>query len=92
MADDVDVELVWFPVYTDSLTALNVGKLDCNLQTWSDTMAPLAEGIPLKAVLLLDNSFGNDAMVAKPGIATPKDATRLAAEFPKIAQSFALLP
>jgi hypothetical protein len=26
------------------------------------------------------------------GIATPKDATRLAAEFPKIAQSFALLP
>jgi NitT/TauT family transport system substrate-binding protein len=70
---NVDVELVWFPVYTDSLTALNVGKLDCNLQTWSDTMAPLAEGIPLKAVLLLDNSFGNDAMVAKPGIATPKD-------------------
>jgi aliphatic sulfonates family ABC transporter substrate-binding protein len=69
----VDVDLVWFPVYTDSLTALNTGQLDCNLQTWSDTMAPLAEGIPLKAVLLLDNSYGNDAMVAKPGIASPKD-------------------
>ena len=41
----VDVELVWFPVYTDSLTAVNTGQLDGNLQTWSDLMAPLAEGI-----------------------------------------------
>ena len=64
----VDVELVWFPVYTDSLTALNTGQLDGNLQTWSDTMAPLAEGIDLKVVQILDNSFGNDAIVAKPGI------------------------
>ncbi|MEW6268189.1 MAG: ABC transporter substrate-binding protein [Thermodesulfobacteriota bacterium] len=69
----VDVELVWFPVYTDSLTALNTGKLDGNLQTWSDTMAPLAEGIPLKVVLILDNSFGNDAIVARPGIDSVKD-------------------
>ncbi|HEY8517334.1 MAG TPA: ABC transporter substrate-binding protein [Candidatus Binatia bacterium] len=69
----VDVELVWFPVYTDSLTALNTGKLDGNLQTWSDTMAPLSEGIPLKVVLILDNSFGNDAIVAKPGIESVKD-------------------
>jgi len=69
----VDVNLVWFPVYTDSLTALNTGQLDCNLQTWNDAMAPLAEGIPLKAVVLLDNSFGNDALVAKPGIETAKD-------------------
>jgi NitT/TauT family transport system substrate-binding protein len=69
----VDVELVWFPVYTDSLTALNTGRLDGNLQTWSDTMAPLAEGVPLKVVALIDNSFGNDALVAKPGIESPKD-------------------
>ncbi len=69
----VEVELVWFPVYTDSLTALNTGQLDGNLQTWSDTMAPLAEGIPLKVVALLDNSFGNDAIVAKPGIDSMKD-------------------
>src|SRR6185295_12525523 len=69
----VDVELVWFPVYTDSLTALNTGQLDANLQTWSDTMAPLAEGVPLKVVALIDNSFGNDALVAKPGIESPKD-------------------
>ncbi len=69
----VDVDLVWFPIYTDSLTALNTGQLDCNFQTWNDTMAPLAEGIPLKTVLILDNSFGNDAIMAKPGINSPKD-------------------
>src|SRR5512147_3073016 len=60
----VDVDLVWFPVYTDSLTALNTGQLDCNLQTWNDTMAPLAEGLALKTILILDNSFGNDALLA----------------------------
>src|SRR5882762_5378965 len=69
----VDVELVWFPVYTDSLTALNTGRLDCNLQTWNDAMAPLAEGVKLKTVVILDNSYGNDALIAKPGIASVKD-------------------
>ena len=69
----LDVELVWFPVYTDSLTALNTGRLDGNMQTWNDAMAPLAEGIKLKTVLILDNSFGNDAIIAKPGIESMKD-------------------
>ncbi|MEO8603979.1 MAG: ABC transporter substrate-binding protein [bacterium] len=69
----VDVELVWFPIYTDSLTALNTGQLDCNLQTWNDAMAPLAEGVALKTVLILDNSFGNDALLAKPGINSVKE-------------------
>jgi NitT/TauT family transport system substrate-binding protein len=61
----VDVKLIWFPIYTDSLTALNTGKLDANCQTWSDTIPPLAEGIKLKAVLVNDNSAGNDGLVAK---------------------------
>lgn len=61
----VDVELVWFAIYTDSLNALNTGKLDANCQTWSDTIPPLAEGIKLKVVLANDNSSGNDACVCK---------------------------
>jgi len=61
----VDVKLVWFPIYTDSLNALNTGKLDANSQTWSDTIPPLAEGIKLKVVLANDNSAGNDGFVAK---------------------------
>ena len=69
----VTVELVWFPIYTDSLNALNTGKLDANCQTWSDTIPPLAEGIPLKVVLVNDNSFGNDGLIAKTGITSVKD-------------------
>jgi NitT/TauT family transport system substrate-binding protein len=69
----VSVELVWFPIYTDSLNALNTGKLDANCQTWSDTIPPLAEGIPLKVVLVNDNSFGNDGLIARNGITSVKD-------------------
>src|SRR5258708_5328421 len=61
----VDVKLVWFAVYTDSLNALNTGKLDANCQTWSDTIPPLAEGLKLKVVLVNDNSAGNDGFVSK---------------------------
>lgn len=67
-----NVKLVWFPVYTDSLNALAAGQVDANCQTWSDTLGPLAQGLPLKAVLVNDNSFGNDAMIAQPGITSVK--------------------
>ena len=69
----VDVDLVWFPIYTDSLTALNTGKVDANCTAWSDAIAPLAEGVKLKVVLINDNSAGNDAILAKPGINSIKD-------------------
>lgn len=68
----VDVTLVWFPVYTDSLTALNTGKIDANCSAWCDVLAPLAEGIKLKVVLVNDNSAGNDAIIARPGIKSIK--------------------
>lgn len=58
-----DVKLVWFANYTDSISALSSGQLDANAQTWSDTMGPLAKGLPLKAVLVNDNSAGNDALM-----------------------------
>lgn len=58
-----DVKLVWFANYTDSISALSAGQLDANSQTWSDTMGPLAKGIPVKTILVNDNSAGNDALV-----------------------------
>src|SRR6059058_1923452 len=64
----VNVKLVWFPIYTDSLTALNTGKVDANCTAWSDVIPPLSEGVKLKVVLVNDNSAGNDAIIAKPGI------------------------
>lgn len=63
-----DVELIWFPNYTDSIQALSAGQLDANSQTWSDTLAPLAAGVPLKVVLVNDNSAGNDALMVAPVI------------------------
>jgi NitT/TauT family transport system substrate-binding protein len=69
----VNVELVWFPVYSDSLSALATGKVDANSQTLSDTLAPASKGIPLKAVLVNDNSFGGDGIVVKPGIQSLQD-------------------
>jgi NitT/TauT family transport system substrate-binding protein len=70
---DVEVELVWFPVYSDSLAALTTGQVDANSQTLSDTIAPLSKGIDLKAVLVNDNSNGGDAIVTKPDVQSIKD-------------------
>lgn len=69
----VDVELVWFPVYSDSLQALNTGKLDGNSQALSDTLAPLSKGIDLRTVLVNDNSAGGDGIVVKPQYKGIKD-------------------
>jgi len=63
-----NVKLVWFGNYTDSVSALSSGQLDANAQTWSDTMAPLAKKIDIKAVLVNDNSAGNDALMVSPKI------------------------
>ena len=70
---NVNVKLVWFPNYTDSLNAFAANQLDANCQTWSDTMGPLAQGQAAKAVLINDNSAGNDAVIAGPGIHSMKD-------------------
>ena len=41
---NVNVKLVWFPNYTDSLNAFAANQVDANCQTWSDTMGPLRAG------------------------------------------------
>ncbi|NML17159.1 ABC transporter substrate-binding protein [Azohydromonas caseinilytica] len=63
-----DVKLVWFANYSDSIAALSTGQLDANSQTWSDTMGPLAKSLPLKAILVNDNSSGNDALMVSPKV------------------------
>lgn len=68
-----DVKLVWFANYTDSISALSAGQLDANSQTWSDTMGPLAKGLPLKVILVNDNSAGNDALMVNAKIKSFKD-------------------
>lgn len=62
----VNVKLVWFPVYSDSLQALATGKIDANSMAISDTLAPATKGLPLKIVMVTDNSCGGDGVVVKP--------------------------
>jgi NitT/TauT family transport system substrate-binding protein len=69
----VDVELVWFPVYSDSIQAFNSGNLDMLSVALSDTIAPYLKGTDFKIVLSNDNSAGADALAAKPEYSNIKD-------------------
>jgi NitT/TauT family transport system substrate-binding protein len=69
----VNVELVWFEGYTDSINALTAGKLDANSQTLNDTLTAVAAGADERIVLVNDNSSGNDQIIADRGIQSPAD-------------------
>jgi len=69
----LDVKLTYFESYTDSLNALNAGKLDANSQTLNDTISSVGAGADEVVVLANDNSTGNDQIIVKPGIETVAD-------------------
>lgn len=69
----VNVKLVYFPTYSDSISALNAGKVDGNSEALIDCISPLSKGIPIKSVFATDYSAGGDGIVAKPGISSVKD-------------------
>jgi NitT/TauT family transport system substrate-binding protein len=64
----VNVELVWFEGYLDSINALAAGQLDANSQTLNDTLASVAAGADQRIVLVNDNSTGNDQIIVRDGI------------------------
>lgn len=61
----VYVEIQFFSVYSDSLTAFYSGQVDGICIAASDTIAPLNEGVDFKVVLVNDNSAGADALVVQ---------------------------
>ncbi len=69
----VNVELVWFEGYIDSINALAGGQLDANSQTLNDTLASVAAGSRQVIVLTNDNSTGNDQIIATENIKTIQD-------------------
>ena len=71
--EGVTARLQWFDGYLDSINALNAGQLDCNSQTLNDTISSIAGGADLTAVLVNDNSTGNDQIIAAPGIGSVAD-------------------
>jgi NitT/TauT family transport system substrate-binding protein len=69
----LDVELKYFPVYSDSLQAFNSGKIDMLNIATCDTIAPYNKGVAFKVILINDNSNGADGLVAKDTYKTIKD-------------------
>jgi NitT/TauT family transport system substrate-binding protein len=69
----LDVKLVYFPVYSDSLQAFNSGKIDMLNIATCDTIAPYNEGVKFKIILINDNSNGADGLVAKEKYKTVAD-------------------
>ncbi|MDR2427176.1 MAG: ABC transporter substrate-binding protein [Endomicrobium sp.] len=61
----VNVELVWFPVYSDSLQAFNSGNLDMLCIALPDAPAPYIKGTKFKIVAINDFSNGADGIVAR---------------------------
>jgi NitT/TauT family transport system substrate-binding protein len=73
--DDVgiDVELKYFSDYTASLDAMAAGQVDANSQTLNDTLVGISGGSDQVAVVVNDNSAGNDAIIADESIETVQD-------------------
>jgi NitT/TauT family transport system substrate-binding protein len=70
----VDVELRWYDNYSQSLEDLAIGSIDGNCQTLSDTISFAQNAVKGEvAVLVNDNSAGNDKIIAALGINQVKD-------------------
>jgi len=73
-ANGVDVELRWFDGYIESMEAFAAGQLDGNTQTLNDTISFAADAVNGEvAVLVNDNSFGNDKIIVTEEINSIED-------------------
>jgi NitT/TauT family transport system substrate-binding protein len=69
----VNVELRYFSDYTASLDAMAAGQVDANSQTLNDTLVGISGGSDQVAVVVNDNSAGNDAIIADESITSIRD-------------------
>lgn len=73
-ANGANVELIWFDGYLSSMEALAAGQLDANCQTLNDTISFAADAVNGEvAVLVNDNSAGNDKIIVSEGIDSVED-------------------
>lgn len=73
-ANGANVELKWFDGYIESMEALAAGQLDGNCQTLNDTISFAADAVNGEvAVVVNDNSFGNDKIIVAEDINTVED-------------------
>jgi len=58
---------------TDSLAALGRGEVDAAALTLDEVLRARAAGLPLVVTLVFDVSAGADVVLARPGVAAPRD-------------------
>jgi NitT/TauT family transport system substrate-binding protein len=68
----VDVEFVWLE-YGPSMEAFSAGKVDAVCVTNGDAMVTGASGKKSTCIVINDFSYGNDMVVARPGIKSMRD-------------------
>ena len=90
--NQVNVDLVWYDGYLDSIKALTNNQLEANSQTLNYTISSLAGGADQVIVLVNDNSIGNDQIIVRKEITTVADlkGRKVAAE-PGTVDHFLLL-
>lgn len=71
--EGLDVKVVYFPVYSDSVLAFSTGQADAVAIAMPDTIAPYINGVPIEVIAMLDNSAGADGIVGGEGINTLSD-------------------
>ena len=73
-ANNVNVEMKWFDGYIESMEALAAGQIDGNCQTLNDTISFAGEAVNGEvAVLVNDNSAGNDKIIVTEDINSVED-------------------
>lgn len=88
----VEVELVYFSDYLASLDAMAAGQLDANSQTLNDTLVSVSAGGEQRAVIVNDNSAGNDAIIVDESINSIEDlAGKVVTAEPGVVDHFLLL-
>lgn len=71
--NNVNVDLVWFDGYLESINTLNAEQIDANSQTLGDTVSSIAGGADQVIVLVNDNSTGNDKVIVSEDINSIED-------------------
>lgn len=64
----VEVEVIRFSAYSDSIDALRAGKVDAGMHTLDDSIRTAAAGKDVRVVLFTDYSFGADGLVAQANV------------------------
>ena len=72
-SNNLNAEITWFPVLSDQITAFNAGKIDVAGLTIGDFLTGASNGVKGKAVLQMDTSLGDDAVLTDLSVNSLKD-------------------